>query len=55
MHGQKDNIVPVEMSYTLLKLIKGEKYSYFPEKDDHMMEYNTELIENVKKFIYKLN
>ena len=38
MHGQKDNIVPVEMSYTLFKLIKGEKYSYFPENDDHMME-----------------
>ena len=41
--------------YSMPVLIKGEKYSYFPEKDDHMMEYNTELIENVKKFIYKLN
>ena len=54
MHGQKDNIVPVEMSYTLVKLIKGEKYSYFPENDDHMMEYNAELVENIKNFIYKL-
>ncbi len=54
MHGQKDNIVPVEMSYTLFKLIKGEKYSYFPENDDHMMEYNAELVENIKNFIYKL-
>ena len=54
MHGKKDDLVPIEMSYSLFNNIKGKKYSYFPENDDHMMEYNNELIKNIEDFINKL-
>ena len=54
MHGKQDDLVPVEMSYSLFNKIKGKKYSYFPENDDHMMEYNNELIKNIENFINKL-
>jgi len=54
MHGKKDDLVPIEMSYSLFNKIKGEKYSYFPENDDHMMEYNNELVKNIENFISKL-
>ena len=54
MHGKKDDLVPIEMSYSLFNKIKGKKYSYFPENDDHMMEYNNELVKNIENFISKL-
>ena len=54
MHGKQDDLVPIEMSYSLFDKIKGKKYSYFPENDDHMMEYNDELIKNIENFINKL-
>ena len=54
MHGKQDDLVPIEMSYSLFNKIKGKKYSYFPENDDHMMEYNNELIKNIENFINKL-
>tara|TARA_B100001996_G_scaffold115285_1_gene87251 strand:- start:197 stop:529 length:333 start_codon:yes stop_codon:yes gene_type:complete len=54
MHGKKDDLVPIEMSYSLFNNIKGKKYSYFPENDDHMMEYNNELIKNIEDFINNL-
>ena len=54
MHGKQDDLVPIEMSYSLFDKIKGKKYSYFPENDDHMMEYNNELIKNIENFINKL-
>ena len=54
MHGKQDDLVPIEMSYSLFDKIKGKKYSYFPENDDHMMEYNNELIKSIENFINKL-
>ena len=54
MHGKKDDLVPIEMSYSLFNKIKDKKYSYFPENDDHMMEYNNELVKNIENFISKL-
>jgi fermentation-respiration switch protein FrsA (DUF1100 family) len=54
MHGKKDNIVPHEMGLELFKKANEPKFNYFPENDDHMMEYNSELLNNIKLFINKI-
>ena len=30
------------------------KYSYFPENDDHMMEYNKNLLDALNKFLLSI-
>ena len=54
MHGKKDNIVPQKMGLELFENANNPKFSYFPDNDDHMMEYNEELISKIKNFINKL-
>jgi len=54
MHGKKDNIVPQKMGLELFKKANEPKFKYFPEKDDHMMKYNDELLNNIKLFINKI-
>ena len=54
MHGKKDNIVPQKMGLELFENANNPKFSYFPDDDDHMMEYNDELLFNIKNFIIKL-
>ena len=27
------------------------KYSYFPDNDDHMMDYNEDLVQSIRNFI----
>ena len=54
MHGKKDNIVPQKMGLELFKIANNPKFSYFPDNDDHMMEYNDELLLKIKDFIDKL-
>ena len=54
MHGKKDNIVPQKMGLELFENANKPKFSYFPDDDDHMMEYNDELLFNIKNFISKL-
>jgi uncharacterized protein len=54
MHGKKDNIVPHEMGLELFKKANEPKFNYFPENDDHMMEYNSKLLNNIKLFINKI-
>ena len=51
MHGKKDNIVPQKMGLELFEKANEPKFNYFPENDDHMMEYNGELLNNIKFFI----
>ena len=53
MHGMKDNIVPHEMGVKLFQKANQPKYSYFPENDDHMMDFNEELLDTIKVFINK--
>ena len=53
MHGKKDNIVPQKMGLELFEKANEPKFNYFPENDDHMMEYNDELLNNIKLFINK--
>ena len=54
MHGKKDNIVPQKMGLELFEKANEPKFNYFPENDDHMMEYNDELLNNIEIFIDKI-
>ncbi len=55
MHGEVDSIVPFWMGKKMYELANEPKYSYFSKHDDHMMEYNENLVEALRKFIYSLN
>ena len=55
MHGEDDRIVPFWMGKKLYELANQPKYSYFSKYDDHMMEYNENLLNTLKKFIQSLN
>jgi fermentation-respiration switch protein FrsA (DUF1100 family) len=54
MHGRKDNIVPQKKGLELNEKANQPKFSYFPENDDHMMEYNDNLLNSIKLFINKI-
>ena len=54
MHGKVDNIVPFYMGRKMYDLANEPKYSYFSEYDDHMMEYNENLLKVLKEFIHSL-
>ena len=54
MHGKKDNIVPQKMGLELFAIANNPKFGYFPDNDDHMMEYNDELLIKIKSFINNL-
>ena len=51
MHGEKDKIVPFNMGKKVFLEANEPKYSYFPKEDDHMMEYNENLLEALNKFL----
>ena len=53
MHGEKDNVVPFSMGKKLFEKANSPKHSYFTSKDDHMMEFNSELLKEIKDFIEK--
>ncbi len=54
MHGKIDNIVPFHMGKKMYELANEPKYYYFSEYDDHMMEYNENLLKALKDFINSL-
>jgi fermentation-respiration switch protein FrsA (DUF1100 family) len=54
MHGKMDNIVPQQMGLELFEKANNPKHSYFPEDDDHMMNYNKQLLNEIKLFINKI-
>ena len=51
MHGKKDDVVPFKMGVELFERANQPKYSYFSENDDHMMEFNDQLMNSLKKFL----
>ena len=51
MHGEVDKIVPFWMGKKMFELANNPKYSYFPKNDDHMLEYNDDLINSIKSFL----
>jgi len=55
MHGKKDKIVPFWMGKKIYELANEPKYSYFSESDNHMMEYNKNLLEKLKTYLKSLN
>ena len=55
MHGKVDKIVPFHMGQKMYNLANTPKYSYFTEYDNHMMEYNENLLDSLKSFINSLN
>ena len=55
MHGEVDRLVPFWMGKKMYELANEPKYSYFSKYDDHMMEYNEKLLNELKKFINSLN
>tara|TARA_B110000116_G_scaffold223792_1_gene203121 strand:- start:579 stop:1091 length:513 start_codon:yes stop_codon:yes gene_type:complete len=55
MHGKVDNIVPFRMGKAMYELANEPKYSYFSEYDNHMMEYNENLVNELNNFIKSLN
>ena len=55
MHGKEDQIVPFWMGEKMFQMANEPKYSYFTKFDDHMMEYDENLVLELKKFIKSLN
>jgi fermentation-respiration switch protein FrsA (DUF1100 family) len=55
MHGKVDKIVPFWMGEKMYDLANKPKYSYFTKYDNHMMEYDKNLLIVLKKFIDSLN
>ena len=55
MHGEVDKIVPFSMGKKIYEMANKPKYSYFTKYDNHMMEYDENLILALKSFLKSLN
>ena len=55
MHGKVDDLVPFWMGQKLYEIANKPKYFYFSKYDNHMMEFNQNLLNAIKKFINSLN
>ena len=55
MHGEADKIVPFSMGKKIYEIANKPKYSYFTKYDNHMMEYDENLILALKSFLKSLN
>ena len=55
MHGEADKIVPFWMGKKIFDLANNPKYSYFTKDDDHMMEYDSNLVFMLNDFLKRLN
>ena len=55
MHGAKDNIVPFDMGVKVYENANNPKFNYFTEMDDHMMNYDDKLVNEIEIFINSLN
>ena len=55
MHGEVDQIVPFSMGKKIYEIANEPKYSYFTKYDDHMMEYDENLVLALKSFLKSLN
>jgi len=53
MHGEKDDVIPISMGKELFEKANNPKQSYFTSDDDHMMEFNSKLLNEIKNFIGK--
>ena len=55
MHGEVDQIVPFRMGKKIYEIANQPKYSHFTKYDDHMMEYDDQLVFALNSFIQRLN
>ena len=55
MHGEVDKIVPFSMGKKIYEIANNPKYSYFTKYDNHMMEYDENLVLALKSFFNSLN
>jgi len=55
MHGEADQIVPFSMGKKIYEIANEPKYSYFTKHDNHMMEYDENLIKALNSFLANLN
>jgi len=55
MHGEADQIVPFAMGKKIFEIANEPKFSYFTKYDDHMMEYDENLIKALNSFLKSLN
>ena len=51
MHGKKDKIVPFNMGLRIYESANNPKFNYFNGNDDHMMDFNEDMINTLKNFI----
>ena len=54
MHGEEDTIVPFSMGVEIFEKSKTQKSKYFIKNDDHMMNFDQNLISEIQKFIKSL-
>jgi fermentation-respiration switch protein FrsA (DUF1100 family) len=55
MHGKEDKIVPFYMGKKIYDLANEPKFKYFTNHDDHMMNFDEKLINEIDLFISSLN
>jgi len=55
MHGKEDKIVPFYMGKKIYDLANQPKFKYFPDDDDHMMNFDENLINEIHLFLKNLN
>ena len=55
MHGEADQIVPFFMGKKMYETANEPKYSYFTKHDNHMMEYDENLVKALESFLKSLN
>ena len=55
MHGKADQIVPFSMGNKIYDIANEPKYSYFTKHDNHMMEYDKNLLKALNSFLKSLN
>ena len=52
---EKDKIIPFYMGKEIYNLANKPKSKYFTENDDHMMEFNQNLVNKIELFLKSLN
>ena len=55
MHGEVDQIVPFAMGKRIFEIANEPKFSYFTKHDNHMMEYDENLLKALNSFLKSLN
>ena len=55
LHGRKDKIVPFYMGEKIFEMANNPKFKYFTDLDDHMMDFDDKLIDEIDLFINNLN